>query len=29
MRAHIDDEPGPYLKELTEELSERRLLFYF
>ncbi len=29
MQAHIDDEPGPFVKELTEELTERKLLFYF
>jgi hypothetical protein len=27
MQAHIDDPPGPFLKELTEPLSERRLLY--
>lgn len=27
MQARIDDEPGPYLKELSEPYSERRLLF--
>jgi hypothetical protein len=27
MQAHIDDSPGPFLKELTEPLSERRLLY--
>ncbi|NWG14862.1 MAG: hypothetical protein HXY20_15160 [Acidobacteria bacterium] len=27
MRAHIGDMPGPFLKELTEPLSEQRLLF--
>jgi hypothetical protein len=28
MQAHINDEPGPYLKELTERYSERELLYY-
>jgi len=28
MRAHIDDEPGPYLEELRAENSEAELLFY-
>ena len=28
MRAHIDDEPGPFVKELTEDLTERKLLYY-
>jgi hypothetical protein len=28
MKAHIDDTPGPMLKELSEPLSERKLLFY-
>ena len=27
MQARIDDEPGPYLKELSEPYEERRLLF--
>jgi hypothetical protein len=28
MRAHIDDEPGPYLPELKEPHSIRKLLYY-
>lgn len=28
MQAHLDDEPGPYLKELAEPYSVRRLLYY-
>jgi hypothetical protein len=28
MQKHIDDTPGPFLKELTEEWSESKLLFY-
>ena len=27
MQAHIEDAPGPFLKELTEPLTERRLLY--
>ena len=28
MQAHINDQPGPFLSELTQPLSERKLLFY-
>ena len=28
MKAHVDDEPGPYLEELLSENSEAELLFY-
>ena len=28
MNAHINDDPGPFLNELSEEWSERNLLFY-
>jgi hypothetical protein len=28
MQDHIDDTPGPFLKELNEEWSESRLLYY-
>ena len=28
MKAHVNDDPGPYLKELFETGSERNLLFY-
>jgi hypothetical protein len=28
MEAHINDEPGPYLRELSEPFSARRLLYY-
>jgi hypothetical protein len=28
MQAHINDQPGPFLPELTQPLSERNLLFY-
>ncbi len=28
MQAHLNDEPGPYLKELTEPFSVRHLMYY-